>query len=196
MITLAAFLSSSMAEHSAVNRRVVSSSLTWGAKEKRPSCDGRFSFSCTAAYNPRLTAAAENLCGAERQQCGIQRGGSAGETGRKAHSARFSTMFHHGTGCKFESYLGSHVAANVESFAATFFFLEEMSPLTLSVAALFRKRSRSDFLLTCKRVRDENLSLPTFCGQVRYQHSYHQRNLFCLPGQNRFLCCFMRMNIV
>ena len=108
MITLAAFLSSSMAEHSAVNRRVVSSSLTWGAKEKRPSFDGRFSFSCTAAYNPRLTAAAENLCGAERPQCGIQRGGSAGETGRKAHSARFSTMFHHGTGCKFESYLGSH----------------------------------------------------------------------------------------
>ena len=45
MITLAAFLSSSMAEHSAVNRRVVSSSLTWGAKEKRPSFDGRFSFS-------------------------------------------------------------------------------------------------------------------------------------------------------
>ena len=28
------FLSSSMAEHSAVNRRVVSSSLTWGAIEK------------------------------------------------------------------------------------------------------------------------------------------------------------------
>ena len=100
-------------------------------KEERPSFDGRFSFSCTLAYNPRLTAAAENLCGAERPQCGIQRGGSAGETGRKAHSARFSTMFHHGTGCKFESNLRSH-----------------------------------------------------------------QRNLFCLPRQKRFLCCFMGMNMV
>ncbi len=142
IISLAAFLSSSMAEHSAVNRRVVSSSLTWGAtssqaslglrrlfcftsksslrfvplrllsaihaaslcysgrsrasrayhgharfacslasalttarcryqpfagksvintrtKEKRPSTDGRFSFSCTMAYSPRFTAVAE-----------------------------------------------------------------------------------------------------------------------------------------
>ena len=24
----------------------------------------------------------------------------------------------------------------------------------------------------------------------------HQRNLFCLPGQKRFFCCFMRMNMV
>ena len=196
MITLAAFLSSSMAEHSAVNRRVVSSSLTWGAKQRSHPSGWLFCFSCMRTYSPRLTAAAVIRRGAERPRCGMQRGGSAGETGRKAHSARFSTMFHHGMGCKFESYLGSHVAANVESFAATFLFLEEMSPLTLSVAAPFRKRSRSDFLLTCKRVRDENLSLPTFCGQVRYQHSYHQRNLFCLPGQKRFLCCFMRMNIV
>ena len=31
------FLSSSMAEHSAVNRRVVGSSPTWGAKRKQPS---------------------------------------------------------------------------------------------------------------------------------------------------------------
>ena len=47
MITLAAFLSSSMAEHSAVNRRVVSSSLTWGAKsfEKCPKT-GHFSCIC------------------------------------------------------------------------------------------------------------------------------------------------------
>ena len=57
-----------MAEHSAVNRRVVSSSLTWGAKEKRPSCDGRFSFSCTLAYNPRLTAAAET-CAEPSARC-------------------------------------------------------------------------------------------------------------------------------
>lgn len=41
--------------------------------------------------------------------------------------------------------------------------------------APFRKRSRSDFLLTCKRVRDENLSLPTFCEQVRCQHSYQRK---------------------
>lgn len=60
-----------------VNRRVVSSSLTWGAKEKRPSSDGRFSFSCTLAYNPRVTAAAQNLRRAERTLCGMQRGGSA-----------------------------------------------------------------------------------------------------------------------
>ena len=49
-------------------------------------------------------------------------------------------MFHHGTGCKFESYLGSHVAANVESFAATFLFLEKMSSLILFAIAPLRKR--------------------------------------------------------
>jgi len=64
-----------------------------------------------------------------------------------------------------------HVAANVSSFAATFLFLEGMSPLAISVAAPFRKRSRSAFLFGCKHPHDEKLSLPTFCGQIRSHHS-------------------------
>jgi len=45
-----------------------------------------------------------------------------------------------------------------------FYAVHEKPPFACSAAAPFRKMSRSDFLLTCKRVRDENLSLPTFCG--------------------------------
>ena len=52
-----------MAEHSAVNRRVVSSSLTWGAKQNRPSFDGLFCLSFKyESYSPRLTASAEKTC--------------------------------------------------------------------------------------------------------------------------------------
>ena len=82
--------------------------------------------------------------------------------------------------------------------------------LAHSVAPPLRKRSRSDFLFGCKRPHDENPSLPTFCGfpagffgagRVRSgvsehetrcakkesRFGSHQRNLFCLPRQERFL---------
>ena len=44
--TLRTFLSSSMAEHSAVNRRVVGSSPTWGANQKAVYPDGFFDSLC------------------------------------------------------------------------------------------------------------------------------------------------------
>ena len=40
----------------------------------------------------------------------------------------------------------------------------QTSPLTIHIAAPLRKRSRSVFLLGCKRPHDEKPSLPTFCG--------------------------------
>ena len=89
-----------------------------------------------------------------------------------------------------------HVAASSTWLATTFLFYKQVIAALCSAAAPIRKRSRSVRLFACKRTHNGSLSLPTFCGQVRYQHSYHQRNLFCLPGQKRFLCCFMRMNIV
>ncbi len=66
----------------------------------------------------------------------------------------------------FESLSLRHVAANLESFAATFLFLEKMSPLTLSVASPFRKKSRSARLFACKRAHNGSLSLPNFCGTL------------------------------
>ena len=57
--------------------------------------------------------------------------------------------------------------ADVASFAAVFYLYRSKPPFTRSVAAPLRKRSRSDFLLGCKRPRYENPSLPTFCGVPR-----------------------------
>ena len=67
IISLAAFLSSSMAEHSAVNRRVVSSSLTWGATSPRTSNRSRrhFSFWRKRHRSPsplRLLSANDHAC--------------------------------------------------------------------------------------------------------------------------------------
>ena len=51
------FLSSSMAEHSAVNRRVVGSSPTWGAKQKRPPVGGLFAcFHGSTALRPKVNS--------------------------------------------------------------------------------------------------------------------------------------------
>ena len=44
------FLSSSMAEHSAVNRRVVGSSPTWGAIQNPPSFEGGFFLELCTIY--------------------------------------------------------------------------------------------------------------------------------------------------
>ena len=81
-----------------------------------------------------------------------------------------------------------HVAADFAKFAAIFYALHQKSPLARFVAASFRKRSRSDYLLTCNRVRDENLSLPTLCGQICYLYPYKRKN----HRQGGFSVSFLR----
>ena len=89
------FLSSSMAEHSAVNRRVVGSSPTWGANEK----DRRTAVFFVALMrgltnDPRLTPAAINWCGVERPQCGEERHEAWAKQGERKHSAPFDHALH------------------------------------------------------------------------------------------------------
>ena len=70
--------------------------------------------------------------------------------------------FYEPKGRGFESLLAYHVGT---SYACSdFFCAKNQSPASLFL--LFRKRSRSSRLFTCKRVHNAFVSLPTFCESV------------------------------
>ena len=183
-----------MAEHSAVNRRVVSSSLTWGATSERVTLVPIFICNKNRSHAPQFLLTAKKPGNAPGQKTFARPAPrffalrlpttfSRVAPAAQGHEERPLRVFFvwlisknrlltlvnsRRLFSKFESYLGNHVDASFISLAGLFYKSHRRA---ITLRLLFRKRPRSAPLLGCKRPRDGSLSLPTFCGFGSTTHS-------------------------